>query len=107
MAWKKTMHVFHTMGLPPARGSTIRAIIGSTRNIIAALVNTVSANKISFDGIEGIHKEACPNGNCANQTITWSILRQGAQDYYGGNTSNPQYVHFRDRGDEFGVDEDL
>jgi hypothetical protein len=55
MAWKKTMHVFHTMGLPPARGSTIRAIIGSTRNIIAALVNTVSANR-------NIEQRVTPNG---------------------------------------------
>ncbi len=51
-------------------------------------------------------EEAC-NGTCSGLNVTWSLLRQGAQDYYGGNTSDPQYVHFRDRADEFGVDEDL
>lgn len=68
-------------------------------------VNTVSANKISFDGIEGIHEEAC-NGTCADLNVTWSLLRQGAEDYYGGDPNNLQYQHFRNSGDAFGVDED-
>ncbi len=67
-------------------------------------VNTVSTNKISLDGIRAIHEEAC-NGGCSDVNVSWSLLRQAAQDHYG-SIGNPQYVHFNQSGDNFGVDED-
>ena len=39
------MHVFQTAGVPPNRGKIILAIIGSSRNINAALTNNVTANR--------------------------------------------------------------
>ena len=45
MAWKNTRQVFQTDGEPPSSGSTMRAIIGSTRNIRNALKNKVPANR--------------------------------------------------------------
>src|SRR4029453_710020 len=44
MNWKNTRQVFPPAGAPPRSGSTIRAIIGSTRNIRKALTNRVVAN---------------------------------------------------------------
>src|SRR5262249_14891643 len=42
--WKKARLVFQTAGEPPSLGSSIWAIIGSTRNTRAALENTATAN---------------------------------------------------------------
>ena len=42
-AWKKTMQVFHTAGVPPRRGRIIFPIMGCTRNNSVALLNSVNA----------------------------------------------------------------
>lgn len=42
-AWKKTMQVFHTAGVPPSTGNSIFAIMGSTEKSKAALTKIVTA----------------------------------------------------------------
>ena len=37
------MHVFHTVGVPPSSGNSIRAIIGCTQNNSSALVKIAVA----------------------------------------------------------------
>ena len=44
-AWKKTMHVFHTAGVPPSSGRIICAIIGWTTNSSEALTKSVNAKE--------------------------------------------------------------
>jgi hypothetical protein len=39
------MQVIHTAGVPPKRGKIILAIIGSIKNMSAALVNNVKAKR--------------------------------------------------------------
>src|SRR2546423_765885 len=48
MAWKKTMQVFHTSGVPPSNGRIILPIIGWTRNSKGALGNSVSGQARSM-----------------------------------------------------------
>src|SRR5207302_11197189 len=43
MAWKKTMQVFQTAGVPPREGRIILAIMGWTRKSSVALTNRVMA----------------------------------------------------------------
>ncbi|MBL9027190.1 MAG: hypothetical protein JNL21_33655, partial [Myxococcales bacterium] len=68
-------------------------------------VNTVGSNKLSLDDIQDIHLEAC-NGSCTSVNVSWSLLRQGALDHFNGDSTNPQFLNFSNRGDDFGVDED-
>jgi hypothetical protein len=53
MAWKNTMHVFHTAGVPPNSGNIILPTIGSTRNSSDALQNNVKANTPSMTAGKG------------------------------------------------------
>src|SRR5688572_16451760 len=50
MAWKNTMHVFQTAGVPPRSGSTILAIIGWTTNSSDELRNSVMAKTKTMPG---------------------------------------------------------
>ena len=50
------MHVFHTAGDPPNKGSSILPNMGCNTNISEALANSVNANKktvaaLFFDGL--------------------------------------------------------
>jgi hypothetical protein len=70
-------------------------------------VNTVTTSKSSLNQISDIHIEAC-GGTCddsAAPDLTWSLLEQGALDYYG-DAQDPRYQHWEDTGDATGVDED-
>src|SRR5262245_47021724 len=53
MAWKNTMQVFHTSGVPPSNGRIILPIIGWTRKRSVALVKRVSAKARSMYRAKG------------------------------------------------------
>jgi hypothetical protein len=65
-------------------------------------------NYTSFAQLYDIYRLACAfegtPSNCGGQDVAWETLRTSALAYYGGSTSNPRYVRFRDTGVAAGVD---
>jgi hypothetical protein len=66
-----------------------------------------SANETSTQDLFSIYRRACtgdPNSNCSHiNPMPWTTLDQNAQTHYGGSSSDPRYVRFRDTAFDTGV----
>ena len=82
MAWKKTMQVFQTSGVPPSSGRIILPIIGCTRKSSVALVNSVSAKTRSMFRANEDTKEPPRETACSvesrEQTLAAAGVKPGA-----------------------------
>ena len=79
MTWKKSMQVVQTEGEPPNWGKTIRAIIGWTRNRVAAATRMVTAERVrrgvlssSFNSCAGRHGSWPGHGRRPSAFSAWS-----------------------------------
>jgi hypothetical protein len=64
-------------------------------------------NYTSFKRLWDIYRRTCTGsttGNCSGQEVQWGNLLANALAYYGGSSTNPSFVRFRNTGMTQGVD---
>jgi hypothetical protein len=66
-----------------------------------------SSDSTTFSDVFNIYKRACAQAGqpsiCFGQNIFWNQLVAAAQTYYGGSSTDPRFVRFRDLGATTGV----
>src|SRR5436309_6033233 len=82
MIWKKTTHVFQTIGARPRTGSTIFATIGSTRNSRKALKKSAEANsgRISAPVAERLNVDSATEDVWISSDMSAGFEAAGAAD---------------------------